>query len=113
MTTTEKIPPRRYFPDDRFSMDVLCPGDVVLRWTETTDAGVWAQLPCHELQQVKFPTPQPGDVSNGGGVACRGVAVCRSCSTTFNAYLIPDPDGGFWGGFDLADMPYYLSKRRT
>lgn len=85
-------------PDASVRPGDLAPGRVVYRWTDQAAAGVFAPLPCHEGQAVKLDPHWDA------------VAVCRVCSATFDAELLPDADGGYTAQFVVACRLFVLSR---
>ncbi len=78
----------------------LKPGRVIERWTDTTATTIRVSMPCHERQVV---TAARGTYS--------AVAVCRTCSETYEMTLEPDFDGGHFAILTVAHVQHLISRQ--
>lgn len=75
----------------------------IWRYTDTTEAGVIAPLPCHGESARRQAVTVPHGKS-------RAVAICRTCSRSYLLELVADSDGGHWALFELTYLSYLLSR---
>jgi hypothetical protein len=94
---------RRIEPGARVRLADIVHGCTIWRYTDTTDTGVLAPLPCHgdaaRRQTVTVPTG-----------AERAYVICRTCPRSYLLELLEDNDGGHYALFTLTSVPHLLSR---
>jgi hypothetical protein len=92
--------PRPIAAGEQVTRADLKPGRVIERWTDTTATTIRVPMPCHERQVVTATRD-----------TYSAVAVCRTCSETYDMVLERDFDGGHFAILTVAHVPFLISRQ--